>query len=51
MLNSSLYTCEIDFIENVINVVLTPAALALQTNYRFTANIINPPIVFPSVNI
>lgn len=50
-LNSSLYTCSIDSTLNVIKVVLTPAALALQTSFRFTANIINPSVVVKDADI
>lgn len=34
-----------------MTVILTPAALAIQTSYRFTVNIQNPPIVVKSVDI
>ena len=50
-LNSSLYSCSIDTSLNVINVVLKPDALALQTSFRFTADIINPSIVVKDVDI
>lgn len=50
-LNSSLYTCSIDTNLNIINVILTPAALALQTSFRFTTNITNPSIVVKDANI
>lgn len=43
--DSSLYTCVIDPLENAVVVTLLPAALGLQTAFRFTADIINPPIV------
>ncbi len=50
-LNSSLYSCSLDTNLNVINVVLTPEALALQTSFRFTADIINPSVVVKNTNI
>ena len=34
-----------------MTVVLTPAALTLQTSYRFTVGILNPPIVVQDVDI
>jgi hypothetical protein len=50
-LDSSLYSCSIDTAQNIINVILKPAALALQTSFRFTADIINPPIVVKNADI
>lgn len=50
-LDATLYSCSIDTNLNVINVVLKPAALALQTSFRFTADIINPSIVVKDANI
>ena len=50
-LNSSLYTCSIDPTLNVISVVLQPTALTLQTSFRFTTGIVNPPIIFTGVDI
>ncbi len=50
-LDASLYTCSIDSSLNIINVVLKPEALAIQTSFRFTANITNPPIVVKNVDI
>lgn len=34
-----------------MTVVLTPAALAKQTSYRFTVGIKNPPIVIKDIDI
>lgn len=51
VLNSSLYTCSIDPTLNVISVVLQPTALTLQTSFRFTTGIVNPPIIFTGVDI
>lgn len=34
-----------------MTVILTPAALAIQTSYRFTVNVINPSIVVKNVDI
>ncbi len=51
MLDPSLYSCSVDTTLNIINVILKPAALALQTSFRFTANIVNPPIVVKDANI
>jgi hypothetical protein len=50
-LSASLYTCTIDTTNNIVNVVLTPAALAIQTSFRFSANITNPPIVVQNIDI
>ena len=50
-LSSSLYTCSIDNSLNIMQVILTPAALALQTSYRFTVGIINPSIIAQNVDI
>lgn len=50
-LSSSLYTCSVDTSLNIMQVILKPAALALQQSYRFTVDIINPSIIAQSVNI
>ena len=50
-LNSALYSCSIDTSLNVINVILKPEALALQTSFRFTADIINPSVVVKDTDI
>jgi hypothetical protein len=50
-LASTLYTCSIDSINNIVQVILTPAALALQQSYRFTVGIINPNTIAQGVDI
>ena len=50
-LSPSLYTCSIDPILNIMKVVLTPAALALQSSYRFSVGMINPAIIAQNVDI
>ena len=47
----SLYSCSIDSVQNVINLILKPEALALQTSFRFTADIINPSLVVKDTDI
>lgn len=51
LLNSSYYTCTVDTVNNLMIVVLSAQALALQTSYRFSVGIINPAIVAKSVSI
>lgn len=51
LIQSALYNCSIDSTNNLILVSLSPAALATQTSYRFTVNVLNPPIVVTNVDI
>ena len=51
LLDPTLYTCLIDPVKNIMTVILTPAALALQTSYRFTVGIRNPAVVVKNVDI
>jgi len=51
MLASTLYTCTVDPVNNVMEVVLKPAALSAQSSFRFTVGMKNPPIVMKDVNI
>lgn len=51
VLSALVYSCSIDTDLNVINVVLKPEALAIQTSFRFTADIINPAVVVKDVDI
>lgn len=51
MLDPSLYSCSIDTAKNIMTVILYPAALTLQTSYRFTVGIQNPAIVVKNVDI
>ena len=50
-LSSTLYTCTIDTANNIMQVVLTPEATALQQSYRFTVDIINPSTIAQNVDI
>lgn len=50
-MDPTLYSCSIDSVLNVINVILKPEALALQTSFRFTADIINPAVVVKDTDI
>ena len=34
-----------------MEVILTPAALATQTSYRFAVSVVNPPIIVTDVSI
>jgi hypothetical protein len=51
LLNASLYTCSLDTSSNLMQVVLTPAALATQTSFRFTVGILNPATIAQGVDI
>ena len=50
-LSSTLYTCTVDTANNIMQVVLTPEATALQQSYRFAVDIINPSTIAQNVNI
>ena len=50
-LSSSLYTCTVDTANNIMMVVLSPEATALQQSYRFTVDIINPSTIAQNVDI
>jgi hypothetical protein len=50
-LASSLFTCTVDTVNNIMSVVLTPAALAIQQSFRFTVDIINPSTIAQAVSI
>lgn len=51
LLDPTLYTCTVDPLKNLMTVILTPAALAVQTSYRFTVGVQNPPVVVKNVDI
>lgn len=44
-LDPSLYTCVIDAVNNIVVVSLTPAALTLQSIFRFSVGVVNPAVV------
>ena len=50
-LASTVYTCTVDTANNIMQVVLTPEALALQQSFRFTVDIINPSTIAQNVDI
>lgn len=50
-LASSLYTCSVDTVNNIVTVKLTPAATALQQSFRFSVNIVNPITIAQGVSI
>lgn len=50
-LASDLYTCTVDTTNNIMIVVLTPQATALQQSYRFTVDIVNPSTIAQNVDI
>lgn len=50
-LNSSLYACTVDTLNNLMVVQLKPAALALQQSFRFTVGIVNPITIAQGVSI
>ena len=50
-LNSSLYTCTVDTVNNLMIVQLTPGALAIQQSFRFSVGMVNPTTIAQGVSI
>lgn len=50
-LSASLFTCTVDTSNNIMQVVLTPGALAIQQSFRFTVDMINPSTIAQGVSI
>lgn len=46
-----MYTCAVDITRNVMIVLLSPAALKLQSIFRFAVPILNPPFAITNVSM
>ncbi len=50
-LTSSLYTCTVDTVNNIMIVQLSPSALATQQSFRFAVGMVNPITIAQGVSI
>lgn len=51
MLDPSLYSCSIDFANNIVSLLLSPSALTGQSSYRLSVGLINPTISVSNVSV